>query len=39
MKLAASAATLLIAFALLAQPAFAQGDTASGKELAYTCLG
>ena len=39
MKLAASAATLLLAVALLAQPAFAQGDTASGKELAYTCLG
>ena len=39
MKLAASVATLLIAVALLAQPALAQGDAASGKELAYTCLG
>lgn len=39
MKLAASAATLLLAVALLAQPALAQGDAASGKELAYTCLG
>ena len=39
MKLAASAATLLLAVALLAQPANAEGDAASGKELAYTCLG
>jgi cytochrome c553 len=39
MKLAANAATLLLTVALLAQPAFAQGDAASGKELAYTCLG
>ena len=39
MKLAASAATLILAVALLAQPAFAEGDAASGKELAYTCLG
>jgi cytochrome c553 len=39
MKLAATAAALLLTVALLAQPAFAQGDAASGKELAYTCLG
>ncbi len=39
MKLAASVATLLLAVALLAQPALAQGDAASGKALAYTCLG
>lgn len=39
MKLAASAAALFIGVLLLAQPAFAQGDVASGKELAYTCLG
>ena len=39
MKFMALAKTLLIATALLAQPALADGDTTAGKELAYTCLG
>jgi cytochrome c553 len=39
MKFTALATTLLIATALLAQPALADGDAAAGKELAYTCLG
>lgn len=39
MKIAASAATLLLAVALLAPPALAEGDVESGKQLAYTCLG
>ena len=39
MKIAASTVTLLLAVALFAQPAFAEGDPAAGKELGYTCLG
>lgn len=39
MKFMALAATLLIATALLAQPAIADGDATAGKELGYTCLG
>ena len=39
MKIVASAATLLLAAAFLAQPAYAEGDAAAGKELTYTCLG
>jgi cytochrome c553 len=33
------ATILLVATALLAQPAVADGDATAGKELAYTCLG
>jgi cytochrome c553 len=33
------AASLLLASALLGQPALADGDSSVGKELAYTCLG
>jgi cytochrome c553 len=39
MKIVASVATLLLAATLLAQPAFAEGDAAAGRELGYTCLG
>ena len=39
MKIVAIAATLLLAVALFAQPAYAEGDAKAGKELAYTCLG
>lgn len=39
MKIVASTATLLLAAALFAQPAIAEGDAAAGKELGYTCLG
>ena len=39
MKIVASAATLLLAVACFAQPAYAEGDAAAGKELGYTCLG
>jgi cytochrome c553 len=39
MKIVASAAALLITAALFSQPVFAEGDTAAGKELGYTCLG
>jgi cytochrome c553 len=39
MKIVAIAATLLLAVALFAQPAHAEGDAMAGKELAYTCLG
>jgi len=39
MKIVASAATLLLAVVCLAQPAYAEGDAAAGKELTYTCLG
>jgi len=39
MKIVAIVATLLLAVALLAQPALAEGDAMAGKELAYTCLG
>ena len=38
-KIVAAATTLLIATALIAQPAHADGDAAAGKELGYTCLG
>jgi len=39
MKIAASAATLLLAMAFLAQPAVAEGNAEAGAELGYTCLG
>ena len=39
MKIVAGAATLLLAVATTAQPAFAEGDPDAGRELAYTCLG
>ena len=39
LKLAAPAAALLLCTALFAQPALAEGDVETGKELAYTCLG
>jgi len=39
MKIAATAATLLLAVALLAQPARAEGNIESGKQIAYSCLG
>jgi cytochrome c553 len=39
MKIVAGAATLLLAAALITQPAVAEGDAAAGKELGYTCLG
>lgn len=39
MKIVARAAALLLAMALFAQPAIAEGDAAAGKELGYTCLG
>ena len=39
MKIVASATMLLLAALTFAQPAFAEGDAAAGKELAYTCLG
>ena len=39
MKIVAIVATLLLAVALFAQPARAEGDVMAGKELAYTCLG
>ena len=39
MRIVAIAATLLLAVALFAQPAYAEGDATAGKELAYTCLG
>ena len=39
MKIVASAATLLLAVAFFAQPAYAEGDVEAGKELGYTCLG
>jgi len=39
MKTVAGAAMALLALAFFAQPAFAEGNAASGKELGYTCLG
>ena len=39
MKIVAGVAMALLAIALFAQPAFAEGDAAAGKELGYTCLG
>jgi cytochrome c553 len=39
MRFMVLATTLLVATALLAQPAVADGDATAGKELAYTCLG
>lgn len=39
MKIVANAATLLLAAALFAQPALAEGDATAGEELGYTCLG
>ncbi len=39
MKIVASAATLLLAALILAQPAAAEGDAEAGKPIAYTCLG
>jgi len=38
-KIVAVATTLLVATALFAQPALADGDAVAGKELGYTCLG
>ena len=38
-KLMAIIATLLVASAYSAQPAFAEGDAEAGKDLGYTCLG
>jgi cytochrome c553 len=39
MRFMVLATILLVATALLAQPAVADGDATAGKELAYTCLG
>jgi len=39
MRIAVAVAPLLFACALIAQPAFAEGDIARGKNLSYTCLG
>ncbi|MBT8091272.1 MAG: cytochrome c4 [Gammaproteobacteria bacterium] len=39
MKIAANAATLLLAMAFLVQPAVAEGDAEAGEKLGYTCLG
>ncbi len=39
MKIVASAATLLLAALISAQPAAAEGDVEAGKSIAYTCLG
>jgi cytochrome c553 len=39
MKIVASTVTLLLAVALFAQPAVAQGDAAAGKQIGYSCLG
>ena len=39
MKTLAGAAMALLVLAFFAQPAFAEGDAAAGKELGYTCLG
>ena len=39
MKIVANAATLLLAAALFAQPALAEGDATAGEVLGYTCLG
>lgn len=39
MKIAATAATLLITTVFFAQPVLAEGDAEAGKALAYTCLG
>lgn len=39
MKTVAGAVMALLALALFAQPAFAEGDAAAGKDIAYTCLG
>jgi len=39
MKIVAIAATLLVAVALSAQPAHAEGNAMAGKGLAYSCLG
>jgi len=39
MKTVAGAAMALLALVLFAQPAFAEGKAAAGKDIAYTCLG
>ena len=39
MKIVAKAAALLLAAALVAQPALAEGDPEAGKKIAYSCLG
>lgn len=39
MKIAASAAILLLATVVLAPPAQAEGDAKAGQEIGYTCLG
>jgi cytochrome c553 len=39
MKIVASTVTLLLAVALFAQPAHAEGDAAAGQKIGYSCLG
>jgi len=39
MKIVAGMATLLMACAVLPQPAFGEGDAETGKEIGYSCLG
>ena len=39
MKIVAKGAALLLATALFAQPALAEGDAEAGKEIGYSCLG
>jgi cytochrome c553 len=39
MKMTASGALALLFLALFAQPSYADGDLAAGKEIAYSCLG
>ena len=39
MKIVAKAAALLLAAALVAQPALAEGDPEAGEKIAYSCLG
>lgn len=39
MKIVASTVTLLLAVALFAQPAVAEGAAAAGKQIGYSCLG
>ena len=39
MKIVANTAALLLAAALFAEPAMAEGDPEAGKQIGYTCLG
>lgn len=39
MKMAANAATLVLAAALFAQPAVAEGDPEAGRKIGYSCMG